>query len=178
MSKYIANIVTVSRIIFSVLLLFTAPFLVYFYIFYLICGISDMIDGSIARYFHTESETGSKLDLLADFVFFALVSVKLVREIKISSIFMVWSGLFFAVRLICIGINCKKDKNEFAAHSFLDKLTGFLLFIKNVDLNTMLTVLCFSASLAAGYEFIGCLKYNCHNVIIFPSRYINVEVCY
>ena len=57
------------------------------------------------------------------------MSVKLVREIKISSIFMVWSGLFFAVRLICIGINCKKDKNEFAAHSFLDKLTGFLLFI-------------------------------------------------
>ena len=116
--------------------------------------------------------------MLADFVFFALVSVKLVREIKISSIFMVWPGLIFAVRLICIGINCKKDKNEFAAHSFLDKLTGFLLFIKNVDLNTMLTVLCFSASLAAGYEFIGCLKYNCHNVIIFPLRYINVEVCY
>ena len=57
------------------------------------------------------------------------MSVKLVREIKISSIFMVWSGLIFAVRLICIGINCKKDKNEFAAHSFLDKLTGFLLFI-------------------------------------------------
>ena len=137
-----------------------------------------MIDGSIARYFHTESETGSKLDFLANFVFFTLVSVKLVREVKISSIFMVWSGLIFAVRLICIGINCKKDKNEFAAHSFLDKLTGFLLFIKNVDLNTMLMVLCFSASLAAGYEFIGCLKYNCHNVIIFPSRYINVEVCY
>ncbi|MGM9959529.1 MAG: hypothetical protein ACI32B_09825 [Erysipelotrichaceae bacterium] len=91
---------------------------------------------------------------------------------------MVWPGLIFAVRLICIGINCKKDKNEFAAHSFLDKLTGFLLFIKNIDLNTMLTVLCFSASLAAGYEFIDCLKYNCHNVIIFPSRYINVEVCY
>ena len=88
-----------------------------------------MIDGSIAKYFHTESETCSKLDSLADFVFFALVSVKLVREIKISSIFMVWSGLIFTVRLICIGINCKKDKNEFAAHSFLDKLTGFLLFI-------------------------------------------------
>lgn len=101
--------------------------------------------------------------MLADFVFFALVSVKLVREIKISSIFMVWSGLIFAVRLICIGINCKKGKNEFVIHSFLDKLTGFLLFItvlfvKNVDLNTMLTILCFPASLAAGYEFISCLK--------------------
>ena len=88
-----------------------------------------MLDGSVARYFHSESEFGSRLDSLADFIFFALVSVKLVREIKISSIFMVWSGLIFAVRLICIGINCKKDKNEFAAHSFLDKLTGFLLFI-------------------------------------------------
>ena len=78
-----------------------------------------MIDGSIARYFHTESETGSNLDLLADFVFFALVSVKLVREINISSIFMVWPGLIFAVRLICIGINCKKEKTNLLLILFL-----------------------------------------------------------
>ncbi|MBS7354046.1 MAG: CDP-alcohol phosphatidyltransferase family protein, partial [Erysipelotrichaceae bacterium] len=101
MYRNLANIITLTRILFSMLLLFTAAFSWDFYLCYLICGISDMLDGSVARYFHTESETGSKLDSLADFVFFALLSVKLVRDIKISSIFMAWSGLFFAVRFIC-----------------------------------------------------------------------------
>ena len=183
MSRYLANIITLTRILFSMLLLFTAAFSRDFYLCYLICGISDMLDGSVARYFHSESEFGSRLDSLADFIFFAISCFKILPNIKITYVFMIWAGLIFIIRLICIGINYRKDRSDYITHSFLNKLTGFLLFIsvlfiKNVDLNTMLTVLCFSASMAAGYEFIGCLKYNCHNVIIFPSRYINVEVCY
>lgn len=157
MSKYIANIVTVSRIIFSVLLFFTAPFFVYFYIFYLICGISDMIDGSIARYFHTESETGSNLDSLADFIFFAISCFKILPNIKITCVFMIWAGLIFIIRLICIGINYRKDRSDYITHSFLNKLTGFLLFIsvlfiETVSMDIILTVLCFIASIVSIHE--------------------------
>ena len=163
MSRYLANIITLTRILFSMLLLFTAAFSRDFYLCYLICGISDMLDGSVARYFHSESEFGSRLDSLADFIFFAISCFKILPNIKITCVFMIWAGLIFIIRLICIGINYRKDRSDYITHSFLNKLTGFLLFIsvlfiKNVDLNTMLTVLCFSASLAAGYEFIGCLK--------------------
>ena len=163
MSKNIANIITVSRIICSVLLVFTAPFSVYFYILYLICGISDMIDGSIARYFHAESDIGSRLDSIADFVFFIIVALKIVPEINVSLIFVLWAGLIFVARLICIGISCKKDKNDYVTHSFLNKLTGFLifvsvLFIRIIDLNIILTVLCLIASLATVDEVISCLK--------------------
>lgn len=49
MAKHIANILTGCRILGSILLLFFPAFFVAFYIIYLFCGFSDMIDGTIAR---------------------------------------------------------------------------------------------------------------------------------
>ena len=72
MYRNLANIITLTRILFSMLFLFTAAFSRDFYLCYLICGISDMLDGSVARYFHSESEFGFRLDSLTDFIFFAI----------------------------------------------------------------------------------------------------------
>lgn len=88
-----------------------------------------MLDGSVARYFHSESEFGSRLDSLADFIFFAISCFKILPNIKITCVFMIWAGLIFIIRLICIGINYRKDRSDYITHSFLNKLTGFLLFI-------------------------------------------------
>ena len=49
MIKHIANIITGCRLLGSVLLLFFPAFSVEFYLIYIICGFSDMIDGTIAR---------------------------------------------------------------------------------------------------------------------------------
>ena len=49
MIKYIANIVTGFRILGSILLLFFPAFSAAFYMIYILCGLSDMIDGTIAR---------------------------------------------------------------------------------------------------------------------------------
>ena len=49
MIRHIANIVTGCRILGSILLFFFSVFSAEFYITYIICGFSDMIDGSIAR---------------------------------------------------------------------------------------------------------------------------------
>ena len=47
--KNVANYISISRIIMSVLLIITEAFSVAFYIIYICCGISDMLDGFIAR---------------------------------------------------------------------------------------------------------------------------------
>ena len=47
--RHIANIITGCRIICSVLLLFIPLFSVGFYVVYLLCGISDMVDGVVER---------------------------------------------------------------------------------------------------------------------------------
>ena len=49
MAKRIANILTGGRILGSILLLFFPAFSLAFYIVYLLCGFSDMIDGTVAR---------------------------------------------------------------------------------------------------------------------------------
>ena len=55
MRKYIANIVTSCLIIFSILMLFFSVFSPWFYVMYLLCGLTDMVDGSIARKTNTVS---------------------------------------------------------------------------------------------------------------------------
>ena len=63
-----ANIVTCCRILFSVLILFSPVFSAWFYSLYLLCGITDMVDGTIARKTNTANEFGARLDSVADFL--------------------------------------------------------------------------------------------------------------
>ena len=77
MKKYIANIVTGSRIAFSLPLLFIPLSSGWFYALYIFCGLTDMIDGTIARKTGAVSNFGSRLDTIADFVFMLVCSIKI-----------------------------------------------------------------------------------------------------
>ena len=77
MIKNVANILTGFRILGSILLFFFPVFSEAFYGIYLLCGFSDMIDGTIARKTNSTSEFGSKLDTVADLVFVAVSLIKL-----------------------------------------------------------------------------------------------------
>ena len=69
MKKHIANIITGSRVAFSLPLLFIPLTSAWFYVLYMFCGLTDMIDGTIARKTGAVSNFGAKLDTAADFVF-------------------------------------------------------------------------------------------------------------
>jgi CDP-diacylglycerol--glycerol-3-phosphate 3-phosphatidyltransferase len=64
--KYVPNVLSVFRILFSIALPFTAGRLPVFVPLYLLLGLSDFLDGRIARHFHAESAIGAKLDGLGD----------------------------------------------------------------------------------------------------------------
>ena len=64
--KQIPNILTASRIIIAIIILFIKPFSISFYIIYGYCGISDLFDGVIARAIKNESSFGSLLDTIGD----------------------------------------------------------------------------------------------------------------
>ena len=61
-----ANIITGFRVLLSIALLFCQVFSPVFYVLYLIAGVSDMIDGTIARRTNTVSEFGARFDTAAD----------------------------------------------------------------------------------------------------------------
>ena len=157
MTKHIANIITSSRILGSVLLLFFPAFSVAFYILYLFCGFSDMIDGAIARKTNTASKFGSQLDTAADLIFVVASLVKVLPAIHFPRWLWIWGG---GIAVIKIGNGLWgyiAQKQFISLHTITNKVTGFLLFllplaISFVELKPVAIAVCAVATFAAIQE--------------------------
>ena len=99
MTKHIANILTGCRIFGSILLLFFPAFSLEFYITYLLCGFSDMIDGKIARKTNSTSRFGSQLDTIADLTFVVISLFKLLPVIHIPGWLWIWGSVIAAIKI-------------------------------------------------------------------------------
>lgn len=128
MKKHIANIITGSRIALSLPLLFIPLSSAWFYVFYMFCGLTDMIDGTIARKTETVSSFGSKLDTASDLVFMAVCAVKLLPKINICIWLWIWIAVIAIVKVTNIVIGFIRRKKLVALHTVLNKTTGLLLF--------------------------------------------------
>ena len=135
MKKHIANIVTVSRIIFSFPLLFIPLSSAWFYLLYLFCGITDMIDGTIARKTGSISNFGAKLDTVADFLFMVVCAIKLLPLLHIPIWLWLWivSLAFTKIFNITVVLICKKKL--LSIHGALNKITGAALFLLPLTLS-------------------------------------------
>ena len=85
MKKHIANIITGSRIVLSLPLLLIPLTSAWFCVIYLLCGLSDMIDGTVARRTNSAGDFGAKLDTLSDFVFMTVALIKFVPHLPIPA---------------------------------------------------------------------------------------------
>lgn len=77
------NIISLSRAVAAVGLLFPAVFSVPLWGFYLWCGISDMIDGPLARRLGAESKTGAAIDSIADSVFMVIACSRILPALTL-----------------------------------------------------------------------------------------------
>ena len=129
MKKQIANIITSSRILCSICLLLYPVFSVAFYIMYLLCGITDMVDGTIARKTKSVSETGARLDTVADIVFVAVCLAKILPLIQFPTWLWIWIVVIATIKIgnVIWGLIC--NKKLVSMHTILNKATGFLLFL-------------------------------------------------
>ena len=135
MKKYIANIITGCRILGSLLLLFFPAFSVEFYILYVLCGISDMIDGTIARKTNSVGELGSKIDTVADLAFVTVSLVKILPTLHIPPWLWVWGGVIAMIKIGNIIWGYASKKQFIALHTIMNKVTGFLLFLLPLTLS-------------------------------------------
>ena len=125
----IANIITGFRVLISIALLFCPVFSPVFYVLYLIAGLSDMIDGTIARRMNTVSEFGARFDTAADFVFVVVCLIKFLPVISIPAWLYVWIVLIALIKIIIIISGYVVQKKLMAVHSVMNKVTGVSLFI-------------------------------------------------
>ena len=157
MKKNIANIITGSRILFSMALLFFPVFSFWFYTFYILCGITDMIDGRIARKTNSESSFGAVFDTAADFIFVLTAFFKIAPALQIPNWLIIWVcviALIKAINLIS-GFICQKK--FVALHTVMNKVTGVLLFLlpltlSFIELKYSALVICPVATFAAIQE--------------------------
>ena len=157
MKKHIANIITGARIVFSLSLLFIPLSSAWFYALYLLFGLSDMIDGTVARRTKSTSEFGAKLDTVSDFVFMTVALIKFVPHLHIPVWLWIWIGIIAMIKLGNAAWGFVRTKKLISPHTVLNKITGLLLFllpvtISFVDLTHTLPIVCAVATVAAIHE--------------------------
>ena len=148
---------TCIRILCALALLFCQPFSPSFIILYLITGITDVIDGAVARRTNTTSEFGAKLDTAADFVFVAACLMKLLPNLAVPLWLWIWIVLIALIKMINIISGYVIQKRFVAMHTIMNKVTGILLFILPltlpvVELKYSAPLVCALATFAAIQE--------------------------
>lgn len=124
-----ANIITGIRIVCSMALLFCPVFSSAFYILYIVAGISDMIDGTVARKTGTVSNFGLKLDTAADFVLVLCCLIKLIPILHIPTWLIIWIIVIAVIKAINLISGYVMRKELVVVHTVMNKVTGILLFV-------------------------------------------------
>ena len=132
-----ANIITCIRIICSIALLFCPVFSPAFYALYATAGVSDMIDGTVARKTGTVSEFGSKLDTAADFVLVVVCLIKLIPVIQTPAWLIIWIIVIAVIKAINLISGYVMRKEIIVLHTIMNKVTGILLFVLPLTLTTI-----------------------------------------
>ena len=111
--KSIPNYISFSRIIFSLTLIFVKPLSVAFYTIYIICGLSDILDGFIARKTGTTSRLGAKLDSLADIIMIGILLFLLYPIINPKIEIIIWVILIGIIRLVAMIVALKSNIKKY-----------------------------------------------------------------
>ncbi len=152
-----ANIITGIRMVLSAALLFCPALSPVFYALYIAAGLSDMIDGAVARKTDTVSEFGAKLDTAADIVFAAVCLIKLLPVLDVPFRLCIWTALIALIKAANIAAGYIRHKEFISVHSVINKVTGGLLFVfpltlTFIELKYSAAFVCFFATAAAVHE--------------------------
>lgn len=129
--KNIPNMITCVRIIGALIMFFLKPLSTEFYIVYGACGISDVIDGFIARTFRLQSKFGSILDSISDLLFYIVLAIMIVPTLM--NLLDLWNWIIFiipaGIQLIAYIVCAVKFRKFSALHTYSNKLLGACVFI-------------------------------------------------
>ena len=124
-----ANTITFFRIAAGIALLFCPVLSPVFYVFYIAAGLSDMLDGFVARQTDTVSKLGARLDTMADFAFVVVCLIKLLPVLHIPAWLYAWIGIIALIKVVNIISGFAVQKKFVAVHSVMNKAAGALLFL-------------------------------------------------
>lgn len=127
--RHAANLITISRILLSPVLLLALRNPPLFSLLYLACGLTDVLDGHVARKTGGCTDLGARLDSIADLLLFAAIIVSLVSWLG-QKAFTFLPSVLAIILIRCVNIILVACKHHTFAilHTWGNKLTGALLF--------------------------------------------------
>ncbi len=128
--KHAANMLTGLRIVMALCLPAFIDDRTVFFIIFAAAGLTDLLDGIVARRTGTASRLGAKLDSLADLLLFGIM---------MACVF-VWGGSALwalapyvlavaAVRIVNLGIAARRFRAFAVIHTWGNKLAGVMIFV-------------------------------------------------
>lgn len=124
----IPNVITASRMLLSISLLFVKPHSIPFFTIYFICGTTDILDGYIARSKKIATNLGATIDSLADLIFICIVLLIYLPILNMPIWSLVCIAVISIIRLSSLLVGFIKYKTLAFLHIYANKLTGILLF--------------------------------------------------
>ena len=124
-----ANIITCFRISCSIILVFFPISSVQFFITYMFCGLTDVMDGIVARKTNTVSDFGAKLDTGADFIFVVVLLTKILSVIDVPVWLWIWVIAIAGIKIGNVIYGFIYMGRFMVAHTIMNKFTGILLFL-------------------------------------------------
>ncbi|TCT17219.1 CDP-diacylglycerol--glycerol-3-phosphate 3-phosphatidyltransferase [Natranaerovirga pectinivora] len=154
--KSIPNGISLIRIFLAFAFFLIEPLSTSFFVIYFICGVSDILDGYIARKTNTGSKFGEKLDSIADLIMVTVLIIRLYPIIDIPITISYWVIGIAVIRVMSMGIVLIKHKTFGIIHTTGNKITGFMLFLFPliIQLDALIYLLCIVASISAIEELL------------------------
>lgn len=152
-----ADIITLFRIVGTILLLFIKPLSTGFFFAYAITGLTDVLDGFIARKLKAADDFGARLDSIADLLFYTVILIRLLPILLTELPNEIWYAVavIFCIRISAYIIAAIKYRLFASLHTYLNKVTGLAVFLIPFSLATDYAVLfCFAVcAVAAASSF-------------------------
>jgi len=157
--KLVANIISITRIFLSLSLILVKPLSIVFISIYLVCGISDVFDGYIARKTETTSKLGEKLDSIADLIMVIVLMIVLYPIINLTVKIIVWITIIGIIRAVSMMVVLVKYKTFGILHTYGNKITGLVLFsiplsLAFIQSYVLVYIICVVASISAIEELL------------------------
>lgn len=157
--KSVANYMSIARMVLALILIFTEPLSAAFFVVYFLCGISDILDGYIARKLNTTSKLGEKLDSAADLIMDAVLIIILYPIVNPTVEILLWIAIIAIIRIVSVIVVFAKYRTFGMIHTYANKVTGLILFIfplllSIIQSHALIYAICVIATLSAVEEFV------------------------
>ncbi|HWP51676.1 MAG TPA: CDP-alcohol phosphatidyltransferase family protein, partial [Clostridia bacterium] len=113
----------------SAALLFLQPLSARFLWVYTLCGLSDALDGYVARKTGNTSKAGAMLDSAADIAFIAVVLLVFIPFFSFAARIVYWIAGIAFIRLSSLVVGYIRYRTFAGLHTYANKAAGLLLFL-------------------------------------------------